>query len=61
MEETDNCDQDHGICTNIPGNYTCSCEVGYVGNGFNCNGNDTLSQLSEFSTVRLFNVLNSRY
>ena len=37
-EETDSCDQYHGMCTNTPGNYTCSCEIGYTGNGFICTG-----------------------
>ena len=30
------CDPDHGICTNIPGSYLCSCANGYEGNGINC-------------------------
>ena len=26
-------------CSNIPGSFTCSCKVGFTGNGFNCSGN----------------------
>ena len=38
LEGTDNCDQDNGICTNTRGNYSCSCDVGYTGDGFSCFG-----------------------
>jgi len=25
-----NCDKDVGICTNLAGTYTCSCDQGYI-------------------------------
>ena len=32
---TDNC-HENATCHNSPGNYTCSCNTGYTGNGFLC-------------------------
>ena len=37
MLDIDECDE-HGICINSAGSYTCSCETGYNGDGFNCTG-----------------------
>ena len=28
----------HANCTNIPGNFTCTCMPGYTGDGFSCSG-----------------------
>jgi hypothetical protein len=25
-------------CTNVPGSFQCACNVGFTGDGFNCNG-----------------------
>lgn len=36
-EKTANCDQ-HATCTNNPGSYKCNCNVGYSGDGENCEG-----------------------
>ena len=36
--DTDPCNQQHGICTNYVGYFTCTCEVGFTGNGYNCTG-----------------------
>lgn len=40
MDECSNgdhdCDPDHGICTNTPGTYVCSCANGYEGDGKTC-------------------------
>lgn len=42
MERTHNCDKSpvRATCTDTVGSYTCSCNVGWVGNGSpNCAGN----------------------
>lgn len=28
----------NGMCTNIPGSFQCSCQVGFTGDGFFCGG-----------------------
>ena len=38
-----NCDVDDGChdnatCTDANGNYTCACNEGFTGDGFNCTG-----------------------
>ena len=33
--DTHNCDE-NANCTDTPGSYTCVCNTGYDGNGFNC-------------------------
>ena len=39
-EDDDECTtnpcHEHATCTNNPGSYDCSCNVDYVGDGFNC-------------------------
>ena len=32
------CDE-NANCANTDGSYNCSCNHGYMGDGFNCNGN----------------------
>ncbi len=32
----ENCDSNNGICTNTVGSFTCSCDVGYTGDGITC-------------------------
>ena len=36
--ETNECDT-NAECSNTEGSYTCSCRVGYTGDGKNCAGN----------------------
>ena len=36
-ERTNNCDS-NAMCTNIPASFTCTCNVGYTGNGTTCYG-----------------------
>ena len=40
-ENVDDCDAD-ATCTNTLGSYTCSCNIGYSGDGFSCDGNDII-------------------
>ena len=36
--DTHPCNQQHGVCTNYVGYFTCTCEAGFTGNGYNCTG-----------------------
>ena len=33
--ETDGC-HDNATCSDTDGSYTCTCDIGYTGDGFNC-------------------------
>ena len=35
--DVDNCDT-NANCINIPGSFTCACNLGYSGDGLNCVG-----------------------
>ena len=39
-EQTNPCDR-HAICNNTIGSYSCHCKQGFVGDGFNCTGENT--------------------
>ena len=45
MSDVNECSTNNGgcgslaTCTNIPGSFSCACNIGYTGNGFNCTGN----------------------
>ena len=48
---TDNCDVD-ATCTNIAGNFTCTCNQGYRGDGVSCDGGlVTASYLHTYSSI----------
>ena len=36
-----NCHNDYATCFNTEGNFTCSCNSGYIGDGINCQGKKT--------------------
>ena len=36
--ETENSCSVNAVCTNTDGSYTCFCNFGYTGNGFECEG-----------------------
>ena len=35
---TDTCDN-HATCTNTDGSFTCTCNTGFFGDGYQCEGN----------------------
>ena len=37
LNDTDICDE-HANCANTDGSYTCECDKGYTGDGYNCAG-----------------------
>ena len=39
VENLDQC-SNNATCLNTMGSYTCSCDQGYEGNGFNCTGKE---------------------
>lgn len=49
--ENNPCDE-HGICTNTPGSYNCSCVDGYLGDGRK-EGRSCIAQNSQFPVIKL--------
>ena len=41
--DSDDCDEENGVCTNTDGSFNCSCKVGYTGDGRDCIGMYTIS------------------
>lgn len=39
FENTHNCSKGNATCTNTEGYFTCSCNPGFTGDGYNCTGN----------------------
>ena len=45
--DEDECDlkthtcHENATCTNEPGSFSCACNSGYSGDGYNCTGNET--------------------
>ena len=41
IRDTHECD-DNASCTNTRGDYNCTCDVGYSGDGFDCEGKEVV-------------------
>jgi len=39
-------------CNNIPDSFTCTCDIGYTGDGFNCTGKTNIG-LAHALTIKL--------
>ena len=48
--DIDNCDQ-QATCTNTEGSYSCSCNTGWTGDGFTCEGIKNEFGLIMFSVI----------
>ena len=44
--DADNC-HENSACTSTPGNFTCTCNQGYTGNGVTCTGKELASECGE--------------
>jgi len=55
LDNNDNC-HDQANCLNTNGSYTCSCKIGYSGDGFNCEGSNFIfdSILYDFVCLSFF-------
>ena len=49
----DNCDE-QATCIDTIGSYTCSCNSGWTGNGFSCEGNSILYHYACFWEIAIF-------
>ena len=55
---TDNCDID-ATCTNIAGNFSCTCNQGYHGDGVSCDGR--LVSLSSYVLLSSYIAFDNSY
>ena len=61
--ETDGC-HDNATCADTDGSYTCTCDIGYTGDGFTCEGKFLFESrrvlkvyINHFDNVLLFVML----
>ena len=40
----------NATCHNSEGSYVCICDTGYDGDGFTCNGKETITQIQDQKT-----------
>jgi len=50
----DNCDQVNGNCSNTEGSFECTCNVGYTGDGIDCEGKSNVYSYVVCSTILCF-------
>ncbi len=48
VESSDNCDDNRATCTNTRGSYNCSCNHGYIGNGFTSQCSELIGGYSHY-------------
>ena len=56
--QTNPCDRD-AICSNTKGSYSCHCKQGFVGDGFNCTGENTNKKRTRH--VKALQLMNSGF
>ncbi|XP_013405589.1 adhesion G protein-coupled receptor E2-like [Lingula anatina] len=57
---THNCSQ-HAKCTDLPGSFSCSCNSGYIGDGYNCNDIDECQTTNNCSSAASCTNINGGY
>ena len=48
--DTDNC-AENATCMNIPGNFSCTCNEGYTGDGTSCEGKHVPFVIPDLDTI----------